>query len=90
MQLACKFNFRDVDTSCNSKGTLRLFSQSSLLLCFRKTQFCFLLVPVFLTSKIRHAMRLLTVLYVLTHPSFQGKFNKIAADKKEVDCGVHH
>lgn len=83
MELACKFNFRD------SKGTLRLFSQTSHLLCSRKTKFCFLLVPMFLNFKIRDSMRLLTVLYVLTHPNFQGKFNKISADKKEVDCGVH-
>lgn len=83
MELACKFNFRD------SKGTLRLFSHPSLLLCSRKTKFCLLLVPVFLTSKIRDAMRPLTVSDVLTHPGFQGKFNKISAAKKEVDCGVH-
>lgn len=89
MELACKFNFRDSGTSCNSKGTLRRFSQTFLLLCFRKTKFCFLLVLVFLTSKIRDAMRLLTGLDVLTHPSFQGKFNKVSADKKDVDCGVH-
>lgn len=74
MELACKFNFRDSKTET--------FSETSLFLCSRKTKFCFLLVPVFLNSKIRDAMRPLTVLYVLTHPSFQGKFNKISANEK--------